>query len=159
MLKTMRSPLLAVAFVIGLAGAAVATPGSGFAGTILSTGTHSESVHYNTGEVKFQTKAAVDFVNQTITIAPSGTSGWHTHPGVVLVTVVSGELIRYAADCSSTILPAGSAFTESGDHAGLVRNTSSTASALVHVTYVVPDGTPPSGLRIDAANPGCPGLG
>ncbi len=155
MLKSIRSPLLALAFVVALAGAAMATDGVRFGPPKeLSRGTLAQSVHYNTGEVKFQTKGAVKFVTQTITIGPLGSSGWHSHPGVVLVTVQSGDLIHYEADCSATPQSTGSAFTEAGDQPGLLRNASTTASAVVYVTFVVPAGT--TGLRNDAPNPGCP---
>lgn len=155
MLKSIRSPLLALVLVVGLAGAAVATPGVNFGPpTPLARGTLAESVHYNTGEVKFQTKGAVDFVTQTITIGPSGSSGWHSHPGVVLVTVQSGDLLHYEADCSATSQSAGSAFTEAGDQPTLLRNASTTTSAVVYVTFIVPAGT--TVLRNDALNPGCP---
>jgi len=158
MIKALRAPLLVVALVVGVAGAAVATPAVDFGPpTPLARGTLAESVHYNTGEVKFQTKGAVDFVTQTITIGGQGriaTSGWHTHPGVVLVTVASGTLVRYEADCSATTYGAGDAFTEAGGHPALVRNEQPTTPAVVYVTYVVPEGT--ALLRHDAANPGCP---
>lgn len=156
MLKTIRIPLLVLAFFIGLAGVAVATPGVNFGPpTPLSSGTHTESVNYNTGEVKFQTKGAVDFVTVTITIGPSGSSGWHTHPGVVLVTVQSGALLHYEADCSATLQSAGSAFSEAaGEEPGLVRNASTTTPVVVYVTFIAPAGT--TELRNDAPNPGCP---
>ena len=158
MLTSLRSPLLAVALVVGLAGAAVATPAVDFGPpTPLARGTLAESVHYNTGEVKFQTKGAVDFVTQTITIGGKGriaSSGWHTHPGVVLVTVASGTLVRYDADCSATTYGVGDAFTEAGHHPGLVRNEQTSTPAVVYVTYLVPEGT--TVLRNDADNPGCP---
>lgn len=157
MLKSLRSPLLAVALVVGLAGAAVATPAFDFGPpTPLARGTLAGPVHYNTGEVKFQTKGGVDFVTQTITIGAGGagaSSGWHSHPGVVLVTVASGTLVRYDSDCSANTYGVGDAFTESGAHPALVRNEQSTP-AVVYVTYVVPEGT--TVLRHDADNPGCP---
>ena len=31
----------------------------------------------------------------------SAYSGWHSHPGYLLSTVVSGQLVRYGTDCSS----------------------------------------------------------
>jgi len=40
------------------------------------------------------------------------------------------------------VYAAGSAFVESGNHPGLVRNESTTTAAIVHVTYVVPEGIP-----------------
>lgn len=152
--NAIRSPLLAVAIIVVFAGTALATDGIGFHLSILSRGTLSESVHYNTGAVKFQTKGSVDFVGAEATFDPLGSSGWHAHQGVVLVTVVSGSLVAYAADCSSTSYAASSAFTESGDAAALVRNESTTTPAVVHVTFIVPAGT--TALRIDKPNPGCP---
>lgn len=154
MRKSLRSPLLAAALVVAFSGTAIATVSAGFHPTLLARGTLGESVHFNTGQVKFQTKGRVDFVHQTLTVDPLGTSGWHTHPGVVLVTVKSGSLVRYTADCSAAVYAAGSSFTESGDSAGLVRNESDTIPAVTFITFVVPAGT--TDLRIDAANPGCP---
>ena len=83
MRKALRSPLLAVALVIVFAGTALATAASGLTATILSRGTVAQNVHFNTGEIKFQTKADVDLVTQTITFAAGSTSGWHAHPGVM----------------------------------------------------------------------------
>ncbi len=155
MRKALRSPLFAVGLVIVFAGTALATVASGLTPTTLSRGTVTEKVHFNTGEVKFQTKADVDLVTQTITFAAGSSSGWHAHPGVVLVTIASGSLVRYDGNCSATTYTAGSArsaFVESGDHSGLVRNETASA-AVVYVTYVVPKGT--TALRIDKANPNC----
>jgi quercetin dioxygenase-like cupin family protein len=154
MRKAIRSPLLAMALIVVFAGTVLATAASGFHPTLLSRGTMSESVHYNTGAVKFQTKGSVDFVTQTITFDAPGSSGWHAHPGVVLVTIASGSLVRYDEHCSATVYAAGSAFTESGHDAGLVRNESTTTPAVVYVTFLVPAGT--TALRIDKDNPGCP---
>ena len=96
MRKAIHSPLLALALVLVFAGTVLATAAnSGFHAAIVSRGTLSDSVHYNTGAVKFQTKGSVDFVNATVTFEPSGSSGWHSHPGVVLVTVASGSVVAY----------------------------------------------------------------
>jgi quercetin dioxygenase-like cupin family protein len=150
-----RSPLLALALALTLGGTALATPASNFVGTLTSRATLTESLHVNTGAVKLQTKGPVDFVTATVNIAPGGTSGWHSHPGVVLVSVVSGSLTFYDATCAGSVHGAGSAFVESGDSPGLVRNESSTTPAVVYATYLVPAGTPNAALRVDAANPGC----
>ena len=150
----MRSPLLALVLIVVFAGTVLATGASGFHPTTLSRGTLSESVHYNTGAVKFQTKGSVDFVTQTITFDPLGSSGWHAHPGVVLVSVMSGSLVHYDHNCTAVVQDAGSAFTESGDEPGLVNNVSTTTPVVVYVTFIVPAGT--TALRIDKGNPGCP---
>jgi hypothetical protein len=108
--------------------------------------------------VKVQTKDSTDFVTQQITIGHPGTSGWHGHAGVVLVTVASGTLVRYDQHCVRTVYVAGtaqSAFVESGDDPALVRN-ESTTDTIVYVTWIVPEGT--TALRLDKPNPGCPDL-
>ena len=155
MRKAIRSPLLALALILVFAGTVLATAAnSGFHSTPVSRGTLSDSVHYNTGAVKFQTKGAVDFVNVTVNFAPLGSSGWHSHPGVVLVTVASGSVVVYDAHCVGTVHTAGtasSAFTESGDEPGLVRNESTTTPEVSNVTYLVPAGT--TMLRIDRDAP------
>ncbi len=164
--KATRSPLLALVLIVVFAGTVLATGASNFHPTTLSRGTLSEPVQFNTGAVKFQTKGSVDFVTVTVTFGLpgcsetstcAGSSGWHAHPGVVLVTVASGSVVQYDEHCSATThtaLSASSAFVESGDDAGLVRNESATIPVIVYVTYVVPTGT--TALRIDKANPGCP---
>lgn len=151
------SLLLAVGLVVVFAGNALATSSSGMSATSPLRGTLSESVHVNIGDVKFQTKAPVDLVTRTITFAVGSTSGWHSHPGIVLVTVASGSLVHYRADCTSEVIPAGGAFVESGDDPGLVRN-EGTTDAVTSATFIVPAGTTLPGLRIDHDNPGCPGL-
>ena len=158
MRTALRSPLLGLALVVVFAGTVLATDSSGFHPTIVSRGTLSESVHYNTGAVKFQTKGPVAFVTATVTIDPLGSSGWHSHPGVALITVASGSVVAYDEHCVGTVhtaLTASSAFTVSGDEPGLVRNESTTTPEVSNVTYIVPAGTPNSGLRIDKAAPGC----
>lgn len=149
-----RSPLLALVLTGVVAGTAFATGAIGFNATLMSRGTMSESVHFNTGEVKLQTKGAVDFAIATVTIDPQGSSGWHEHPGVVLVTVKTGTVTFYDQNCSPTTHATGTSFVEAaGDGPGLARNESTTVPAVVWVTYIVPVG---AALRIDTPNPGCP---
>ncbi len=114
-----------------------------------------ESVHFNTGEVKFQTKGPVLLATNSVTIQPGGSSGWHFHPGVTLVSVASGTVVRYDAHCMATVFNTGDAFIESGNHPLNVRNEGTTPAVNI-VTFIVPAGTTNMGLRIDAPNPGCP---
>jgi quercetin dioxygenase-like cupin family protein len=92
-----------------------------------------------------------DHVVQRIVWGAGSSSGWHRHPGVVLVTVQSGTLVFYGADCRAQTYTAGQSFWESGARAGLVRNETQ-ADATVYATYIIPAGAP---LRIDLPNPGC----
>jgi quercetin dioxygenase-like cupin family protein len=91
-------------------------------------------------------------VTQQATFAPGATSGWHTHPGYLTATVVSGQVVRYGTDCSSETFATGQSFYETGAHTFVVKNTSTTP-AVVMVTFVAPGGTPSTGLRIDEAQP------
>jgi len=153
--RATRGPILATAFVLVFAGTALATVASGFHPTILARGTTAAAIQTNMGVIKFQTKGAIDIVTATVTLDPHASSGWHSHPGVVLVTVVSGTITFYDDQCAATTHVAGSSFVESGGDTGLAHNEGDTA-AIIYVTYLVPTGTPNSGLRIDQANPGCP---
>ena len=153
--QAIRSPLLALALIVVVAGTVLATPSIMFVGTPLARGTTDGSVHFNTPEVKFQTKGDVLLATNSVTIQPGGSSGWHFHPGVTLVSVASGTVVRYDAHCMGTVFAAGTAFIESGDHPLNVRN-EGTEPAVNIVTFIVPAGTTNPGLRIDAPNPGCP---
>ena len=94
-------------------------------------------------------------VTQQARFAPGATSGWHSHPGYLTGTVVSGEVVRYATDCSSETFAKGQSFYETGANTFVVKNESN-AEAVVLVTFVVPETTPTTGLRIDKPQPaGC----
>ena len=86
------------------------------------------------------------------TFAPGGYSGWHVHPGYLTGTVISGSVTRYAADCSSQTFNAGQTFYETSAQPFTVKNPGS-VNAVVLVTFVVPGGTPKTGLRIEADQP------
>jgi len=97
-----------------------------------------------------------EIVTQQATFAPGASSGWHTHPGYLTATVVSGQVARYATDCSSQTFTTGQSFYETGAHTFVVKNESTTTPAVVMVTFAVPGGTPTTGLRIDEPQPsGC----
>jgi len=91
------------------------------------------------------------------TYQPGNHTGWHTHPGPSLITVVQGTLTVYeAADptCTPRILTAGQSFTDIGcGDVHLVRNEWTSVAVDVAV-QIVPAGAP---RRIDAPAPGnCP---
>ncbi len=94
-----------------------------------------------------------EVVTQQATFAPGATSGWHTHPGYLTGTVVSGQVVRYGTDCSSETFTAGQTFYETGAKTFDVKNQSTTVPAVVMVTLVVPGGTPTTALRIDEPQP------
>jgi ABC-type glycerol-3-phosphate transport system substrate-binding protein len=126
------------------AAVALASPGSGTTSTNLVTANFDHTVEWNSDRVKFQTKDATDVRVQRIVFGASSFSGWHHHPGIILVAVESGAVTLWQSDCSSTTygpgLPDGAVFAEGGDEP--VQATSA-GGATVYVTYVAPSADPP----------------
>ena len=85
----------------------------------LVTADFDEPSHLNSDRVKFQTKDATDVRIQRLVFAPGAVSGWHHHPGMVLLSVESGAVTFTHSDCSSKTygpgLPNGAVFAEGGD--------------------------------------------
>jgi quercetin dioxygenase-like cupin family protein len=109
-------------------------------------------MHVNTDRIKFQTKDPADVATFSVTYDPGGYSGWHTHPGILLVLVQSGSVVRQVG-CTSHTYGAGEAFIESDEQpAGQVRNASAGIPAVLSVTQVVPAG---SKRRVEADAPDC----
>jgi len=128
-----------------------------FTTTPLATGNLVDEVKQNSDRVKFQTKEPTDVRVARIDIAPGGHSGWHHHPGIVIVTVASGSVTFTHSDCTSKTygpgLPNGAVFVEGGDEPA---RASSTTGATNYVTFIAPHANPPV-FRIDDHDfPGCP---
>lgn len=151
---------LGVSFL--LVGAALATPGLNIiSAPIHARGTIDDRLNVSSDAgIKLKTRRGIDVATQQIVIGPSGHTGWHSHPGPVLVTVKSGALrLIYANDCTGlgTVYAAGDTFVDRGDETvHIARNESSTANVELWATYLVP-GAPGTALRIDEADPGPPG--
>ncbi|MFC6941531.1 cupin domain-containing protein [Salinirubellus sp. GCM10025818] len=80
-----------------------------------------------------------------VTWDPEGTSGWHTHPGPVIVSVAEGELeLVNERDCVVRTYAAGEAFLDPGQgNIHVARNPSTTEGAVAYATFLgVPDGEP-----------------
>jgi mannose-6-phosphate isomerase-like protein (cupin superfamily) len=107
-------------------------------------------------EVEAEARPALDIATQTITFQPGGHSGWHSHPGPVFISVLSGTMTFYESDdpdCQPILRKAGEGYLDTGEHAHIARNETS-APATNLVTYLVPPG---AALRIDEPFPGnCP---
>ena len=141
------------------AAAAFASPPSGFTPTnLVPEAEIAESVHVNSDRVKLQTKGPTDVRVQRIDIAPGGRSGWHHHPGVVIVAVQTGTVTYVDSDCEPTAYgagaPNGSVFVESGDEAHEARNLTA-QPATVYATFVAPDADP-GVFRIEDPPINCP---
>lgn len=158
---------LALAALVALcATVAVATPGSGIvSGTVFVRASFADPT-----DLKFKIKAgsqeviqvnnAQETVVQQIIIAPGGSTGWHSHPGPVVVLIKTGTMSFYSSEdptCTARTYSAGQSFIDSGQgHVHIARNEGSVNVELWATYFDVP----PGGLfRIDAANPGtCSGF-
>lgn len=125
-------------------------------------------------DVEIKAQDNTDVAMSTVVVGVGGTSGWHSHPGPVIVIVKTGEITFYRAGghsgsgfddaanngngptCTRTVYPAGSAFVEvpAPGHVMLARN-EGTVEATLSATYFAPPG---AALRIDKSAPGgnCP---
>jgi quercetin dioxygenase-like cupin family protein len=151
-----RRLLLGAVFPIGLTTAnlstpALASPGANVTPTNYVTATLSEEVQGNHDRIKLQTKDSTIVRVQKLEFAPGGYTGFHHHPGIVVVSVASGSLTLVDSSCATETYGAGSVFVESDDH---VHQAISPEGATVYVTYIVPDTSPPS-FRIEEQVPFC----
>jgi quercetin dioxygenase-like cupin family protein len=140
--------------VAALAGAALATPPTGFTTNVLARGSAGQ-LHAKHDGIRLSSRRSADVAVATVTIDPGGSSGWHHHPGLVVVVVQSGTVTFYDEECRADIHQAGETFIESSDSPGLAKN-NGTATAVVEATFIVPASTPPAPptpLRIDDPQP------
>lgn len=120
-----------------------ATPPAGVTTDILGSGTTVGGFKIHAAGIKVESKNAADVTVTHLTFAPGGTTGWHVHPGPVLVIVTTGSVTRYAADdCTAQTYTAGQAFVENGPtDENMVRN-DGTVPAKTIVTFLTPPGAP-----------------
>jgi quercetin dioxygenase-like cupin family protein len=167
-------PLLIVPVLVAVATLAPvlarATPSCGFTSTnllapvpaghfpsgLLNLGCESEIPKW---ELEMKVKGDSDlYVNQN-TWQPGGRTGWHTHPGPSLITVIEGTITVYDAanpTCTARTYTVGQSFTDigCGDIHNVVNETAAVAKAVA--VQIVPAGQP---RRIDEPAPGnCPAL-
>jgi quercetin dioxygenase-like cupin family protein len=134
---------------------ASASPGGSVASTVYVTADLSDIVDFNHDRVKLQTKEPTTVRVQRLDFAAGGYTGFHHHPGVVIVAVQSGILTLVDGhSCATEDKPAGSVFVEGEDH---VHQAISRDGATAFVTYVVPRDYAPSSekYRIDDPAPFC----
>lgn len=137
--------LMALVLMLPL-GRAGATPGSGVTSSIIARGITDR-------DIDIRVTQPSDLVFARITLQPDGYTGWHTHPGALLVVVESGTLTHYDRHCHAETYTAGEAFKEPAGrrqvHMGI--NKAGTPVVL-DVTYIVPSAGP---LRNEAPAPKC----
>src|SRR5919204_2366559 len=134
---------------------ALATPGFGVSTTTFVTADFANSVHFNSDRVKFQTKDPTTVRVQKLVWTAGAFSGWHHHPGVIIVTVQSGSVTVMDSICNSVTygpgLPDGAPFVEGGDDPIQV---TSASGATEYAMQIAPSANPPV-FRIEDNPPPC----
>jgi quercetin dioxygenase-like cupin family protein len=95
-------------------------------------------------------KGATDVLQADLIFQPGGTTGWHIHPGPVVVVIKTGALTEIHSNGCVTVHPAGSAFFESPDEVHNVVNQAGVVTEVL-ATFLSPAGTPP---LIPVSDPG-----
>jgi hypothetical protein len=121
--------MLAVAAILVTAVApTLASPASGVTPTLLARGTYDsfavKSNPQGPGMFKAASKAPIDVVVRQHSYAARGSTGWHSHPYPVFVTVVEGQVTFYDYDdptCTPVVVSAGEGYVDSG-HGHIGRN-------------------------------------
>ena len=144
----------AAAAIVGTA--ASASPGSGVTPQNFVTAKYREDGHINHDRIKFQTKDPTIVRVQKLTFAPGSFTGWHHHPGLVIVSVESGSITHVEAeDCSSKVYgpgsPNGAVFIEGRNES---HQAISPGGATAYVTYVTYDSPNPV-FRVEEPVPSC----
>jgi quercetin dioxygenase-like cupin family protein len=170
-----RTKLLIVtaAVTCALAGVALGTPAAGFLfNNILSLGSIDTDVREHVrveldaaadvaaGEHKhdrdddwsarISTQGPSNFIVQDLAILPGGFTGWHSHPGLLLVTVTEGSIEWYNSNCGLHVYNTGDSLTENTEP-HYVRNVGPVNARLM-VTYVIAKNQP---RRIEQPAPAC----
>ncbi|MET4636951.1 hypothetical protein [Mycetocola sp. 2940] len=148
--------LAALLCTVGLASGAVATPESpGLTRTPPVTGTldgTSSGPHkVSQDKVELKTKTETSVTTFELTYPPGSFSGWHAHPGIVIVVVKSGTVIRQTGCGEGEEFTVNEAFTEVGPH--YVSNEGD-VDAVLSITRIYPKSA--TAGRIDLPAPVCP---
>ncbi len=97
-----------------------------------------------------RTQGATDFYVQHIIVGPGGYSGWHTHPGLLVGTVVSGSIDFYDANCQKRSFTTGQVFTENTEVHAIINTV--TVNSDLSIAYLIKHNLP---RRIEADAPTC----
>jgi hypothetical protein len=150
---------ITVVVLVALGAAALASPPVGVTPTVLARGTYDSfkvrSYPQGPDDFKAEAKAPIDMVVRQHVYAPGSSTGWHTHPGPVFITVVEGKVTFYERDdptCTPVVVTAGQGYVDTGrGHIG--RN--ETGQPARDVTVII---APVGGAfrgELDAPGPNC----
>ncbi|HEU5235779.1 MAG TPA: cupin domain-containing protein [Pyrinomonadaceae bacterium] len=144
-LKIMAGAVALGAVALGLIGLGVARgQTTGLQIIALAQGFSAEN------NLNLHVKGPSDVLQTLLVFQAGGDTGWHTHPGPVVVVVKTGALTEYHSNGCVTVHPAGSVFFEKQDEVHRAVNQTG-GEAQAYVTFISPTGIPP---LIPASDPG-----
>lgn len=101
-------------------------------------------------QLQLQVQGDTDYYLQHLVLSPGGYSGWHSHPGLLVGAVKSGEVDFYTADCTKHTITAGQVYTENDEVHGIINT--GLVDADLYISYLVKHGQP---RRRDESAPPC----
>jgi quercetin dioxygenase-like cupin family protein len=157
-MKTKTKILIGAAMATALAGLASATPQKGVAAGVLAAGTNADSIEVHgvaktSGDefrVSLETEGPSSMTTTMVDYIAGGQNGWHSHPGMVIVTLTKGSIEWYDEKCRLTVYNAGDSWME-GSQLHFLRVLGTTQTQFV-TTFIVAQGQP---NRIDQPAPKC----
>jgi quercetin dioxygenase-like cupin family protein len=115
-----------------------------------SAGRGEREDHGSRWQLQLQVQGDTDYYDQHLVLSPGGYSGWHSHPGLLVGAVNSGQIEFYDERCRKRVIRAGQVFTESNAvHA--IKNVGG-EDAVLYISYLVVHG---AARRIEEAAPAC----
>lgn len=146
-----RPAMLLLAATAGaVATPAMASPAHGVSATPVVVGTLDRGVR-TTNDAKLLTNAPMAIGMQELTFQANSSTGWHHHPGLVIVTVKSGLLHLQHFDCSRHDYAAGASFAVD-EHSA--HEATSDDLTVIDVTYIAPNPDNPK-FRLENDPPFC----
>jgi len=119
--KTNLATLAAVCLLVfGTVATTRADPPTGVTPTLIGRATYSAfNIQADPRLVEFsaEAKGPFDIVVRTHDYAPGSSTGWHTHPGPVFITVLEGKVTFYESGdptCTPKVVSKGEGYVDTG---------------------------------------------
>lgn len=103
-----------------------------------------------TWQAKLRTQGGTDIYVQNVCLNPGFSSGWHLHPGFLVLTVAEGTVEWYDEDCVRHVYQQGDVFTEGASAHNVVNP--GTVPARLTALWFIRMGAP---RRTNVAPPAC----
>ena len=116
----MRRAIFLCVLSFGMPMTARAEPPVGVTPTLIGRATYDAfnlPADQNALEFSAEAKGPVDIVVRTHDYAPGSSTGWHSHPGPVFITVTEGEVTFYEHDdptCTPKVVSKGQGYFDTG---------------------------------------------